>query len=355
MSKLNIPLLMVLTLFAVTACAPKPGDPDFVVARVEDKKITQAQLEDRMAPQLDRFTEAGQDVTEEIRKMIEWRSLEQLVMEEMIQAAAAEDLDTDLETLRSESESQFEEFKQQAPDAAAFEEQLAQQGITEEMIKNEFFIRSLVQALMEARYPDGHAVSDEEAKTFYDDNPQMFEQPERVTARHILVQVDPSATKEEKATKKEEIDAARKRVAGGEEFATVASEVSDDRGSGSRGGMLPPFTKGQMVPPFEKVAFAAKKGDLSSVFETQFGFHFLEVLDHSEAQTLSYDDVKGDISQHLKQKAQSQAAQTLIAEIESSIDHEYFIEDPTAAPPAPDASMPTIPSPTESDQPAATE
>jgi len=355
MSKLNIPLLIALTLFAVTACAPKPGDPDFVVARVQDEKITQAQLEDRMAPQLDRFTETGQEVTEEIREMIEWRSLEQLVMEKMIQAAAAEDLDTDLETLRSEAESQFEEIKQQAPDAAAFEEQLAQQGITEEMIKNELFIRSLVEALMDVRYPDGHAVSDEESKAFYDDNPQMFEQPERVTARHILVEVAPTATDEEKATKKEEIDAARKRVAGGEEFAAVASEVSDDPGSGSRGGMLPPFTKGQMVKPFEETAFSAKTGELSDVFETRFGYHFLEVLDHSEAQKLSYDDVKGRLSQQLEQQAQSQAAQTLIAEIESSIDHEYFIEDPTAAPPAPDASMPTIPNPTQPDQPAATE
>lgn len=75
------------------------------------------------------------------------------------------------------------------------------------------------------------------------------------------------------------IDSLRhKIITGTENFAVLAALYSEDPGSAKQGGQLSPFTKGQMVPEFESMAFNLTTGTLSDVFETQYGFHILQVL-----------------------------------------------------------------------------
>jgi peptidyl-prolyl cis-trans isomerase SurA len=73
------------------------------------------------------------------------------------------------------------------------------------------------------------------------------------------------------------IDSLRTEVLKGTSFGTLASLYSEDPGSAKQGGQLPAFTRGQMVSEFETVAFTSKVGEVSEVFETKFGFHFLLV------------------------------------------------------------------------------
>jgi len=171
-------------------------------------------------------------------------------------------------------------------------------------------------------------VSDEQAKKFYDDNPQYWEQPEMVQARHVLVKVDPDATDEEKAAGKQKIDSARKRIVDGEAFADVARDVSDDTGSGSQGGMLPPFSKGRMVPEFEKMAFSSKEGTVSPVFSTQFGFHFLEVMKKTDAQTLEYDQVSDRIKSNLQSSGNREQMQKLLSDLREGAEIEVLLPEP---------------------------
>ncbi len=70
----------------------------------------------------------------------------------------------------------------------------------------------------------------------------------------------------------------RVRVLNGENFSVLATLYSEDPGSAKIGGQLPPFGKGQMVPEFEEVAFKLKSGEISDVFETKYGFHFIQLL-----------------------------------------------------------------------------
>ncbi|MEM7129603.1 MAG: peptidylprolyl isomerase [Chloroflexota bacterium] len=79
-----------------------------------------------------------------------------------------------------------------------------------------------------------------------------------------------------------EIEAVRKRIVeGGEDFAIVAEEVSDD-GSASNGGDLGWFGPGRMVPPFEEAAFALPIGEVSEPISTTFGYHIIQVLEKDE-------------------------------------------------------------------------
>lgn len=74
------------------------------------------------------------------------------------------------------------------------------------------------------------------------------------------------------------IENLRERVLKGEDMSALASQYSEDPGSAKKGGQLSPFKRGQMVPEFEEVAFSLKAGDVSDIFETKFGFHFIQLL-----------------------------------------------------------------------------
>ena len=98
-----------------------------------------------------------------------------------------------------------------------------------------------------------------------------------IKARHILIRA-PQDDEAQKSEARAEAIAVRDRIRAGEDFATVALEVSDDRASAANGGELGWFGPGRMVKPFEDAALAARPGQIVGPVETQFGFHVIEVL-----------------------------------------------------------------------------
>ena len=97
---------------------------------------------------------------------------------------------------------------------------------------------------------------------------------EQWETRHILL--IPSAIRDVDATKLES-EVLRERILMGEDFASIAKEFSEDPGSGSNGGNLEWLPLGATVPEFENVMINSEINVVSEVFESQFGFHFLEV------------------------------------------------------------------------------
>ena len=93
--------------------------------------------------------------------------------------------------------------------------------------------------------------------------------------RHILLMPSEIRTLEE--TEEELIDI-RNRLLDGEDFGNLAKEHSEDPGSALKGGELEWMGKGITAAEFEKTFTTLEIGIISEVFETEFGFHFLEVL-----------------------------------------------------------------------------
>ena len=104
---------------------------------------------------------------------------------------------------------------------------------------------------------------------------------EAVKVRYILIKPEPEVplVKREADALKAIMDARKRIVDDGEDFATVAKEVSEDPGSAPTGGDLGCFSKGQMVPEFEKAAFDLEKGEVSQPVKTDFGYHIIQVYD----------------------------------------------------------------------------
>ncbi len=133
-------------------------------------------------------------------------------------------------------------------------------------------------------------------RAFYDEHPERYRQPEKVRARHILLRLAPGAEEEEVGRVRGLADAALARIQAGEDFATVAAELSEDPGSKEKGGDLGFFARGQMVPPFEEVAFSLEPGATSDVVKTDFGFHVIRVEERRAAEERSFDEAARDIA-----------------------------------------------------------
>jgi peptidyl-prolyl cis-trans isomerase D len=124
----------------------------------------------------------------------------------------------------------------------------------------------------------GVQVSDQDLMDEWSKSPHE----ETVEAAHILLKVeDPSKDAEVKA----KAEGILKQLKGGADFAELAKKFSQDTGSATLGGMLPPFSRGQMVKEFEDAAFSLKPGETSGLVRTQFGYHIIRTLRH-EAPTL---------------------------------------------------------------------
>ena len=149
----------------------------------------------------------------------------------------------------------------------------------------------------------GIEVTDIEAETVYNINPDNFNKPETVSAKHILVDSE------------EVCNEILAQIQNGEKTFEDAAAESSTCPSGQQGGDLGEFGKGQMVKEFEDAAFAAEIGAIVGPVKTQFGFHLIKVEAKSEAETLAFDVVKEQIKKNLLQQKQQQAYTAKIAEL----------------------------------------
>lgn len=145
----------------------------------------------------------------------------------------------------------------------------------EENIRTDLTIKKVLSAQVQ--------VTDDEARAYFDQHREEFDQPEMVHARHILV-----------ASEQEARDV-RQRLAEGADFAALAKEKSTDTGSSQGGGDLGFFGRGKMVPEFEEAAFALAVGDISEPIKSQHGYHIIQVLEKKPAQAADYEKVKEDV------------------------------------------------------------
>jgi peptidyl-prolyl cis-trans isomerase SurA len=89
----------------------------------------------------------------------------------------------------------------------------------------------------------------------------------------------PPVSSEEKKAVRARLEDYRKAIMEGGDFSVYAALYSDDKSTAKKGGELDFFERGMMVPEFEAVAFNLKPGEISSVVETKFGFHILQLIE----------------------------------------------------------------------------
>ena len=180
------------------------------------------------------------------------------------------------------------------------------QFMTQESIEGEWLVLNAAQLAPKIE------LKPEDVKSYFEQNIQAYSVPEQRRARHILISVPQGAPASEIETAKNKIESIRsKLLANPSSFEAIAKTDSQDTGSARQGGDLGFFVQKDMVKPFADAAFALKKGEISPVIQSEFGFHVIQLIEVKPGQTQPFELVRPEIEKQLK----TQLAQKRFAEL----------------------------------------
>jgi peptidyl-prolyl cis-trans isomerase D len=156
------------------------------------------------------------------------------------------------------------------------------------------------------------SLNEADLKSYYDQNAVRLSGNEQRRASHILINATKDATEADRQkarTKAEEILQMVRKLP--ESFADLAKKYSQDTGSAVNGGDLDFFARGAMVKQFEDAAFSMKKGDVSELVASDFGYHIIKLTDIKTPKQRSFEELRAGIETDLKsQQAQRKFAET---------------------------------------------
>ena len=223
--------------------------------------------------EFDRFVESSVQQDEPFLAGDVMEALFEQFIEEKLLIRAADDAgvraDPKSVARRLEAIEKAQKTKSQVSSQAALASVLERQLVIEKLVETELF--------------DGLDVTDAEVEAHFEANRVLFKRPETVSISQILVEEEPRANEILQQLK---ADAAL--------FEKLAEEHSEGPES-SRSGLLGTFGRGELPPSFERVVFALRKGGISDVVATDFGFHIFKLHEKTDAELLSLDDVRDTI------------------------------------------------------------
>ncbi len=298
---------------------------DRIIAKVNDKIITQSELEERTVVKMMSLQKMNiqpmpsqkEVMYEELKRMIEERLLIDagrnlgLKVDEASVSKAIDEIkrtngldDGDLEKMLQAEFKSMEDYK--------------------DKIRNQILISRVVGYEVRKRV----TVSNEEIEGYYNQHLKEYWLPEKLHLRHILFLMDDTLSEEDKRFKKKKARLALKKIQAGGDFIAVAKEFSEDI-SASTGGDLGEIERGKMVPEFEKAAFLLKEGEVSGLVQTPYGLNIIRIDNIFPSQPLPLDKFRGHIENRIKdQKLKVEYEKYLL-----ELTQKAFIENKMSAPP----------------------
>ena len=292
----KVAVALILMLLSAAGWAEDKKAPGDMVAVVNGTIITQGEFDRVLDYELRRAAQSGQQIPDAQMPAIKNNILDSLIVAELLfQESKKQEIEVKPETVTE----QLAAVKQRFPSEAEFKKALEENKLTESKIKADIERDLAIQQLLDKEVDQKVKITDDESKAFYDSNPQLFQQPERVRASHILIKVDQGASEEKKTEARKKIKVIQEKLQKGEDFGELA-KLHSEGPSAPKGGDLNFFGRGQMVKPFEDAAFDLKPNETSDIVETQFGYHLIKVFEKQPAKKIAYADVKDRINKHLQ-------------------------------------------------------
>ncbi len=331
-------IIVIAMVFGVSTAAAEPAGPSAAkagtpvenkvspqppnAATVNGKAIPYADFETEITLLQRRMEQQGQILPEERMGEIRGQLLDEMINQELLyQESQKQGLKIDARKVEEEMDALKARYK----DPQEFQQLLSEMHLTEKKIKEQMEQKMAIRAWLDKEIISSIDVSDEAAKSFYDQNPAYFAQPAQVHARHILIKVEEGATTETKQAARKKIEELKKRIDAGEDFSALAREHSECP-SAANGGDLGYFAQGKMVKPFSDKAFSMKVNEVSDPVETNFGYHLIQILDRRESNTVTFDEAKEKIKQNLRNQGIQEKVQTHLAELRKVADIKTYLQ-----------------------------
>ncbi len=253
---------------------------------------------------------------EEVRKnlpKLQERALEQAIGAKLLLDRAAQ---LELPVTAEDIDAEVAKVVEQVGGEENYRKALAAQGITEEAFRKELEKGARVNMLVAQACAHVADPTEDEVAAFYEAHKSEYVTAPQVLCQHILVKGSDDAALDK-------IKDIRERIVGGKaDFAEEAKKHSDCP-SGAEGGSLGWFGPGMMVPEFDKAAFEMKKGEVSGVVSTQFGYHIIYKADERPGGQQTLVDVHDQIKDLLRHEARGRAMDAFVAELREKAKIEY--------------------------------
>jgi parvulin-like peptidyl-prolyl isomerase len=148
----------------------------------------------------------------------------------------------------------------------------------------------IIEALMEELCEGKDAVSKDEVSAYYRQNKKKYLLGERVRVRHIMLKT------------LDEAKEIRNRLYQGEDFVTLAKQYSIWQPTKEQGGDLGYIQRGMVNKAFERAAFSLRRGEISDIVKTEYGYHIIRLEDRQPPRQLTFSEAQEDIRKFLRDK-----------------------------------------------------
>jgi peptidyl-prolyl cis-trans isomerase C len=294
------------------------------VAVVEGKPIAKADLESAFNLAVSTSGGTPDSLTPQQKEQGYRSILDDLVIERLISARA-----TDIKVTDEEVDETLQKVKSEFPSEAELKAELEKVGQTLDSIKVRIRTSLQQQKWIESQIAGKTTPTEADAKKFYEENPDKFQQPETVKASHILIATPPDAKPEQVAEKEKIAKEVHARVTTKQEaFENVAKEVSEDPGTKENGGDLDYFSRDRMVPEFSEAAWKLEIGQISEPVRSQFGFHIIKLTDKKPSRVVPFEEAKDRIMNYLSQQKRRESIQSTLGELRSKADVKINLPGP---------------------------
>ena len=267
---------------------------------------------DRLA----RFYMSHGMTAEELRRnlpKLEAKALEQAIGAKLLLDQAQR---LDLPVTAKDVDAEVARVVQQVGGEENYKKALAAQGITEEAFRRELEKGARVNMLVGQACAHVQDPTEEEVTAFYEAHKSEYVAEPQVLCQHILVKGSNDAALDK-------IKEIRERIVNDKaDFAEEAKKHSDCP-SGAQGGSLGWFGRGMMVPEFDKAAFEMKKGEVSGIVTTEFGYHIIYKADEKGGGQQTIVDVHDQIKDLLRHEARGKAMDAYVADLREKATIEY--------------------------------
>jgi parvulin-like peptidyl-prolyl isomerase len=267
------------------------------------------------------------------------RLLKDIVEKEIVRELVLQEGKSKNRTLPAEIlEEEFGKLKASYKSEEEFQSALKDRNISETDLRRSLEIDSLAQMLIGEQIKGRIAITDEETRTFYDQNKERFHRPESYRAQHIFIAPFPpgfldsipegqrDAKRLEMARKADkQLSDILEQIRGGGDFSTLAKEYSHDRASAENGGDLEVVYKGVLPPEFDEEIEKLKPGEISQPFTTSYGHHIVKLNETRPAEYAEFDEMKESIQRHLFTEKAQVEVQKYIDDLRSKAKVELFI------------------------------
>lgn len=293
-----------------------------IVAKVNAEELYEQQLEEAVKNYNDSLKEQGinikslgQDQLHNVRKFILVKMIERELLHQ-------ESVRNKIKVTKKEIDQIMQDSEKHYPSHQSFLDDILKDGIIIEIYRDRLAYDMLVNKVASKRYEERKKqLSSDEVHRFYENNRQLFAQPESVNIGHILIKIPEDADDNKWEEAKKKLQILRKSK---EDFRSLAKKHSQCP-SAKQGGDLGFYFRGQLYPKLETAAFKLKVNAISQPVESQDGFHLIKLYEHRNQGFMPpFEEIKDQVEKVAKTEQAQRIYQEYVDELKGKATIEVF-------------------------------